>query len=548
MLYNPPMDEIIPEGTSASKSTTRAQQQQKRAIASRIFSIQNTLRGASGIEPNEFKNYILGFLFYRYLSEDFAFYVDRENDVTDPSSAQAYANLDDAETLEWTQSLIGEKGYFIKPSQLFVNVAKDAPRNDNLNEHLAATFSEIEASSYGSPSEEDFRGLFDDVDMNSKAIGVTVAERNRTLAELMVKVVDLDFGTQGASMDILGDVYEMLIADYASSAGKRGGEFYTPQEVSQLLVRLTMIERDAKETKKLRVYDPTCGSGSLLLKFLREQEARVSQYYGQELKHVTFNLARMNFFMHGIPFEQFHIAVGDTLRNPKFRELAGHMDAIVANPPYSVKWDGDGDPILAADERFTPAGRLAPKGKADLAFVMHAIHMLSPSGTAAIVKFPTVLSRGGAERDIRKYLVDNDFVDTIIQLPQNLFYGTSIATCIIVLKKNKPEERKGKVLFIDASKLFESATNMNVMNSAHQDEIITLASNRANTDHKAALVDKAQIVGHDYILSVNKYVEMEDLREKIDIDVLESELEEIVVKQTNTRAAIQAMAQGGANA
>ena len=526
------------------ESASRKQQQQKRAIASRIFSIQNTLRGASGIEPNDFKNYILGFLFYRYLSEDFASYVDSENGISEPSSPEAYAKLSDETALEWAEALIGEKGYFIKPSQLFLNVAEHAPRNQDLNEHLATAFSEIEASSYGSASEEDFRGLFDAVDMNSKSIGVTVTDRNRTLAELMLKVGHLDLGTQQMSGDILGDVYEMLIADYASSAGKRGGEFYTPQEVSQLLVRLSMLEREPGESKKLRVYDPTCGSGSLLLKFLREQHARVSQYYGQELKHVTFNLARMNFFMHGIPFEQFHIAVGDTLRNPKFMELAGQMDAIVANPPYSVKWDGDSDPILAADERFTPAGRLAPKGKADLAFVMHMLYMLAPSGTAAIVEFPTVLSRGGAERDIRKYLVDNDFVDTVIQLPANLFFGTSIATCIIVLKKNKPEARKGQVLFVDASGLFDKASKMNVISAAHQEEIIQLVGERAPSDYKAALIEKAELIKQDYTLSVSKYVQAEDTREKLDIDVLERELEEIVARQEKIRAAIQTVVKG----
>ncbi len=534
------------EGTPNDVTATRNQQQQKRAIASKIFSIQNTLRGASGIEPNEFKNYILGFLFYRYLSEDFASYVDKENEVLDPESSEAYANLSDDEALGWAKSLVSEKGYFIKPSHLFSNVAKHAPRNDDLNEDLSSIFSEIEASSYGSPSEDDFRGLFDDVDINSKSIGSTVAERNRTLAELTVKVSELDLGTANTSVDILGDVYEMLIADYASSAGKRGGEFYTPQEVSQLLVQLTMLDRDPNETKKLRVYDPTCGSGSLLLKFMRDEKAhaRVSQYFGQELKHVTYNLARMNFFMHGIPFEKFHIAVGDTLRNPKFLELAGHMDSIVANPPYSVSWDGDSDPILSSDERFTPAGRLAPKGKADLAFVMHMLHMLAPSGTAAIVEFPTVLSRSGAERDIRKYLVDNDFVDTIIQLPSNLFYGTGIATCIIVLKKNKSEERKGKVLFVDASKMFETATNMNVMNQAHQTEIIKLVIDRSNISYKSALANKEQIVNHDYILSVNKYVAMENTREKVDIEVLETELDEIVARQSMVRSAIEKMVRG----
>lgn len=543
-----PPAQADPEAAPTNETSTRKQQQQKRAVASKIFSIQNTLRGASGIEPNDFKNYILGFLFYRYLSEDFASYVDRENGVEDPASPEAYASLDDSAVAEWAPALIGEKGYFIKPSQLFANMAQDAPRNDDLNEHLAATFSDIEASSYGSPSEEDFRGLFEDVDMNNKAIGVTVAGRNRTLAELMTKVGELDLGMHDTSVDILGDVYEMLIADYASSAGKRGGEFYTPQEVSQLLVRLTMLDRDENDTKKLRVYDPTCGSGSLLLKFLREQHARVSQYYGQELKHVTFNLARMNFFMHGIPFEQFHMAVGDTLRNPKFMELAGCMDAIVANPPYSVSWDGADDPVLAADERFTPAGRLAPKGKADLAFVMHMLYMLAPSGTAAIVEFPTVLSRGGAEKDIRKYLVDNDFVDTIIQLPANLFYGTSIATCIIVLKKNKSEERKGKVLFVDASKLFESATNMNVMNPSHQDKIIQLVTGRTDVIHNAALADKDEVVRNDYTLSVNKYVEMEDTREKIDIDMLEREIDEIVARQQKVRATIHEMVKGDSGA
>ena len=526
------------------KTTTNNNQNQKREIASKIFSIQNTLRGASGIEPNEFKNYILGFLFYRYLSEDFAAYIDKENGVKDPASDKAYANLSNKEAEEWKQSLIDEKGYFIKPSQLFANVTEEAPRNEHLNELLADTFADIEASSHGSASEDDFSGLFEDVDMNSKSIGVTVTERNRTLSELMVKIEDLNLGIQDGGVDILGDVYEMLIADYASSAGKRGGEFYTPQEVSELLVSLTMLDRDPKSRKKMRVYDPTCGSGSLLLKFLRDQSAKVSQYYGQELKHVTFNLARMNFFMHGIPFEQFHLGVGDTLRNPEFLDLAGKMDSIVANPPYSIKWDGEDDPILSADERFTPAGRLAPKGKADLAFIMHSLYMLAPSGSAAIVEFPTVLSRSGAERDIRKYLVDNDFVDTIIQLPENLFYGTPIATCIIVLKKNKPEERKGETLFIDASKFFESATNMNVMNSNHQGEVVKLATERKDVEYKSALVDKAAIEANDYTLSVNKYVEMEGTREKIDIDVLEKELDEIVVKQAATRAAIENMVKG----
>jgi type I restriction enzyme M protein len=516
--------------------------QLKRSIASQIFSIQNTLRGASGIEPNDFKNFILGFLFYRYLSEDFAAYVDSQSGLD-----KSYQDMIDQEVEEWKEELTKEKGYFIKPSQLFTNMAEQAPRNESLNEHLSTTFDEIESSSYGSASEEDFRGLFDDVDMNSKAIGVTVVERNRTLSELMTKVNEIDLGGGNSNVDILGDVYEMLISDYASSAGKRGGEFYTPQEVSQILVRLTMLNRKENETRKMRVYDPTCGSGSLLLKFLREQESHVSQYYGQELKHVTFNLARMNFFMHGIPFEKFNIGVGDTLRHPHFRELAGQMDAVVANPPYSIKWDGDQDPILSSDERFTPAGRLAPKGKADLAFVMHCLYMLAPSGTAAIVEFPTVLSRGGAEKDIRKYLIDNDYIDTIIQLPENLFFGTSIATCIIVLRKNKSEDLKDKTLFIDASSMFEKATNMNVLRQEDQDEIIKLAVERKNIEYKSALVDKEEISKNDYTLSVSKYVVAEDTREKIDIELLENEIDQIVMRQEKVRQEIQRMVKGEVN-
>ena len=508
--------------------------EQERAELHRvIWQIANDLRGS--VDGWDFKSYVLGILFYRFISENITAYVNKLQEDAGITGYDYTKETDaNAETARFYT--VSTKGFFILPSELFQNVQKKAKTNSNLNETLNKAFRNIEASAQGTASEKDFKGLFADIDVNSNKLGATVEQRNEKLTKILNSIGELKLGNfTDNTIDAFGDAYEYLMTMYASSAGKSGGEFFTPQEVSELLAKITLV---GKKTVN-KVYDPACGSGSLLLKFAKilGQDNVKDGFYGQEINITTYNLCRINMFLHNINYEKFDIALGDTLRNPQHRDDEP-FDAIVSNPPYSVSWAGDSDPILINDERFSPAGVLAPKSKADLAFTMHMLHWLSTEGTAAIVEFPGVLYRGGAEQKIRKYLIDNNFVDCVIQLPANLFFGVSIATCIIVLKKSKKDNG---VLFIDATNEFIHSSNKNKLTDENIEKILNAYIERTDKDHFAKLVPNDEIGKNDYNISVSSYVEQEDLREAIDIKELNASLIEIVAKQNDLRAKIDAI-------
>lgn len=510
-------------------------EQERAELHRTIWGIANDLRGS--VDGWDFKQYVLGMLFYRYISENLAAYINKgEWDAGNRDFD--YATLKDKEAKGAKDDLVKVKGFFILPSQLFANVRKTAAEDENLNERLAGIFRAIEESSRGTESEDDFKGLFDDIDVNSKKLGNTVAQRNERLVKLMNGVGEMKLGDyQSNTIDAFGDAYEFLMGMYASNAGKSGGEFFTPQEVSELLTRLAV--GDKKEINK--VYDPACGSGSLLLKaakILGKDKVRQG-FFGQEVNITTYNLCRINMFLHDIDYDKFDIALGDTLVDPQHWDDQP-FEVVVSNPPYSIKWEGDGNATLINDPRFAPAGVLAPKSKADLAFVMHALSWLAPNGTAAIVCFPGIMYRGGAEQKIRQYLVDNNFVDTIIQLPDNLFFGTSIATCIMVLKKGK---KRNDVLFIDASKECVKVTNNNKLTDENIAAVLKLFAERKDAAHRAALIHHDDVAANDYNLSVSTYVEQEDTREKVDIKKLNAELAEIVERESALRKAIDKIIQ-----
>ena len=496
-----------------------------------IWDIANELRGS--VDGWDFKAYVLGFLFYRYISENIAEYIDI-NEHESGNSDFSYADIDDSMiSQDIIDDLVKSKGYFIYPSQLFCNVAKSANNDENLNETLDGVFKSIEASATGSESENNFKGLFDDVDVNSKKLGASIKERNEKLSKLLRAISNMNLGSyKDNTIDAFGDAYEYLMGMYASNAGKSGGEYYTPQEVSELL---TLIATDGKE-KVDRVYDPCCGSGSLLLKTakLLGRDGVTQGFFGQELNLTTYNLCRINMFLHDIGYDHFKIVHGNTLTNPQLDEEEP-FDVIVSNPPYSTKWEGDANPILINDPRFSPAGVLAPKSKADMAFIMHMWSWLSEKGTAAVVCFPGIFYRGGAEKQIRKYLIDSNAIDAIIQLPDNLFYGTSIATCILVMKKARINN---DVLFIDASDQFEKVTNSNKLTEDNIKEILNRWKNREEMPYRVAVVSHDKIAENDYNLSVSTYVEKEDTREKIDINELNAEIKRIVAKEQVLREEI----------
>ncbi|WP_148881506.1 type I restriction-modification system subunit M [Streptococcus sp. Marseille-P7376] len=505
---------------------------QRAELHRKIWSIADNVRGA--VDGWDFKQYVLGILFYRFISENMSAYFDKaEHEAGDLEFR--YANLTDEEAEEdFRPGTVEEKGFFILPSQLFENVVKNASQNQELNTDLASIFQDIEKSAIGFKSEDDIKGLFDNLDTRSNILGGIVSEKNKRLSDILTGINDIPLGNfEDNDIDAFGDAYEFLISNYASNAGKSGGEFFTPQTVSKLLARLVMVGKD----KINKVYDPTCGSGSLLLQMKKQYEEHILEdgFFGQEINMTNYNLARMNMFLHNINYNNFDIKRGDTLLNPQHLEEKP-FDVIVSNPPYSVKWVGDGDPTLINDDRFAPAGKLAPKSKADFAFIMHSLNHLSNKGRAAIVCFPGIFYRGGAEKTIRQYLVNNNFVEAVIALPDNLFFGTSIATTILVLAKNKLEN---KTLFIDASKEFKKETNNNVLTDSNIEHIVELFSNYQSVDYKAALVDN-DVIGseQDYNLSVSTYVEQEDTREKIDIDELNKEIAETVVKIDHLRAEI----------
>ena len=508
-----------------------SKKEQERAELHRtIWAIANDLRGS--VDGWDFKQYVLGMLFYRYISENLTNYINR-GEIEAGNSDFNYANLSDEDAIVAKEDLIRTKGFFILPSELFINVRKKADKDENLNVTLDTIFKNIENSANGTESESDLKGLFDDIDVNSNKLGGTVAKRNENLVNLINGVGDTKLGDyQENTIDAFGDAYEYLMGMYASNAGKSGGEYYTPQEVSELLTKLTLVGK----TEVNKVYDPACGSGSLLLKFakiLGKNNVR-NGFFGQEINITTYNLCRINMFLHDIDFDKFDIAHGDTLTDPAHWDDEP-FEAIVSNPPYSIKWEGDNSQILINDSRFSPAGVLAPKSKADLAFIMHSLSWLAPNGTAAIVCFPGVMYRSGAEQKIRKYLIDNNYIDCIIQLPDNLFYGTSIATCIMVLKKSKIDN---KVLFIDASKEFVKVTNSNKITEKHIDDIVEKFTKRENIEYISNLIEYEKIVEENYNLSVSTYVEKEDTSEKIDIVELNKEIQRIVAREEELRKEI----------
>jgi len=501
---------------------------QREDLQSAIWKIANEVRGA--VDGWDFKQFVLGTLFYRFISENFTNFIEGGDESVD------YAHLsDDVITPEIKDDTTKTKGYFIFPSQLFVNIAKNANINPNLNTDLAAIFDAIESSANGYASEHDIKGLFADFDTTSNRLGNTVEEKNRRLAAVIKGVESLDFGAfEDNEIDLFGDAYEFLISNYAANAGKSGGEFFTPQNVSKLIARLAMLG----QTSVNKIYDPACGSGSLLLQAKKQFDDHLIEegFFGQEINHTTYNLARMNMFLHNINYDKFDISLGDTLLNPQYLGEKP-FDAIVSNPPYSVSWVGNDDPTLINDDRFAPAGVLAPKSKADFAFVLHALNYLSARGRAAIVCFPGIFYRGGAEQKIRKYLVDNNFVEAVISLPPNLFYGTSIAVNILVLSKHKSDTQ---TQFIDASSedFFKKETNNNVLLPEHIDHIVGIFGNKEEVQYVATSVDNARIAENDYNLSVSSYVEAEDKREVIDIVKLNEEVAETVKRIDALRADI----------
>lgn len=505
-------------------------EQERAELHRTIWAIANDLRGS--VDGWDFKQYVLGILFYRYISENLTNYINK-GEIEAGNSDFNYADLSDEDAIVAKEDLIATKGFFILPSELFVNVRKRADKDENLNVTLDTIFKNIENSANGTESENDLKGLFDDIDVNSNKLGGTVAKRNENLVNLLNGVGDMKLGDyQENTIDAFGDAYEYLMGMYASNAGKSGGEYYTPQEVSELLTKLTLVGK----TEVNKVYDPACGSGSLLLKFakiLGKDNVR-NGFFGQEINITTYNLCRINMFLHDIDFDKFDIAHGDTLTEPAHWDDEP-FEAIVSNPPYSIKWEGDASQILINDSRFSPAGVLAPKSKADLAFIMHSLSWLAPNGTAAIVCFPGVMYRSGAEQKIRKYLIDNNYIDCIIQLPDNLFYGTSIATCIMVMKKAKTDN---KVLFIDASKEFVKVTNSNKITEKHINDIVEKFTKRENVEYISNLVDYEKIVEENYNLSVSTYVEKEDTSEKIDIVELNKEIQRIVAREEELRKEI----------
>lgn len=495
-----------------------------------IWKIANELRGS--VDGWDFKQYVLGLLFYRFISENIENYVNENQRKAGITDFQ-YRNISDEEALLGKTQILEEKGFFILPSELFCNIKKDADKNENLNVVISNVFKNIESSARGTASENDVKGLFDDFTIDNK-LGNTVDERNEKLVKLLNAIGNLNFGDyEDNNIDLFGDAYEFLMTMYASSAGKSGGEFFTPQEVGELLARIVIMDK----TSVNKVYDPACGSGGLLLKFakiLGKENVR-DGFFGQEINLTTYNLARINMFLHNINYNNFSIERGDTLIHPAhFNDEP--FDAIVSNPPYSIKWAGKSNPILINDERFAPAGVLAPESKADLAFTMHMLSWLSPKGTAAIVEFPGVLYRGGAEQKIRKYMIDNNFVDTVIQLPSDLFFGTSIATCILVLKKNKTDNN---ILFVDASSECIRNTNKNKLSDENINNIINLLKNRKSVENKSYLATYDEIKDNNYNISVNSYLRANVEDKNIDIEEVNRKLAEIVPKQQMIREELE---------
>ena len=521
------------------------QEIEREEIHRAIWAIADELRGA--VDGWDFKNYVLGTMFYRYISENLTAYINSGEEAAGNKGFD-YSKMSDKDAEVAREGLVEEKGYFILPSELFCNVRARADKGLTwtypngsemlLNEKLEQVFNNIEDSAKGSISEGSFAGLFDDFDVNSNKLGSTVAKRNERLVKLLDGIASMKLGSvKDHEVDAFGDAYEYLMTMYASNAGKSGGEFFTPADVSVLLTRLGTVGK----TKINKVYDPACGSGSLLLKVekILGKDSVQNGFFGQEINITTYNLCRINMFLHDIGFDKFDIECEDTLINPQHWDDEP-FELIVSNPPYSIKWAGDDNPLLINDPRFSPAGVLAPKKNADFAFIMHALSWLAPNGTAAIVCLPGIFSRmnNRAEPKIRQYLVENNFIDCIIQLPANLFFGTPIATSILIMKKGK---RDNSILFINASNDYVKAANNNRLSDDYIDKIVTVYSNRTVVDYYSYLASYEDIAQNKYDLSVTTYVKQEDNRKEIDINRLNNEIDEIVTRSNELRQSIRSL-------
>jgi len=492
-------------------------EEQKKQLQTQLWNIANELRGKMGAD--EFRDYILGFIFYKYLSEKMHLYAD---EILEPDGVK-YTDLNEAKAHDRDMitavkvSAVDELGYFLKPSELFHVVAESGAQADNLIEELQKTLNSIEHSTMGTDSEDDFDKLFSELDLNATKLGKTVQARNELIAKVLKHLDKIDFQLQNSEIDVLGDAYEYLISQFASGAGKKAGEFYTPQQVSTVLAKL--VTAGKKQLKS--VYDPTCGSGSLLLRVAKYVDD-VGHFYGQELNNTTYNLARMNMILHDVNFTKFDIKQEDTLERPQ--HLDERFEAIVANPPFSAKWSAS--PIHMSDDRFSQYGRLAPSSKADYAFIQHMIYQLADNGTMAVVMPHGVLFRSGAEGHIRKYLIeDKNYLDAVIGLPANIFYGTSIPTCVLIFKKCRTNP--DNILFIDSSAHFEKAKNQNRLRDEDINRIITTYTDRKTENKYSYVATLDEIKENDYNLNIPRYVDTFEEEEPIDLAEVTAEIKKI---------------------
>ncbi|WP_312039741.1 type I restriction-modification system subunit M [Macrococcoides bohemicum] len=493
-------------------TVTEKQKQQQAELHKKLWSIANDLRG--NMDASEFRNYILGLIFYRFLSEKTEEQVEHLLSEDDISYQEAWENEEYREAI--TEELVARIGFVIEPQYLYSKMIADIVANNFDIEQLSAAINKVEESTLGTDAQEDFDNLFADMDLTSSRLGNNVSARTKLIAKVMMNLSELPFVHSELEIDMLGDAYEYMIGQFAATAGKKAGEFYTPQQVSKILAKI--VTQDKKDLKS--VYDPTCGSGSLLLRV--GKEANVRSYYGQEYNNTTYNLARMNMLLHDVNFNQFTIYNGDTLEDPAIKEEK--FEAVVANPPYSAKWSADAK--FLDDERFSNYGKLAPKSKADFAFVQHMIYHLDDNGTMAVVLPHGVLFRGAAEGVIRKYLIEEkNYLDTVIGLPANIFYGTSIPTCILVFKKCRQAD--DNVLFIDASEEFEKGKNQNNLTDEHVEKILNTYQSRETIDRYSYAATLEEIKENDYNLNIPRYVDTFIEEEPVDLDKVQAEIAEI---------------------